>query len=173
MQRYMSADAVHQLLTFNPADFFTCASPSGLDKHATKGQAAVIDVAAKWKILGPMHTMSAVMPIVENSDASIPCLTVANTTLICCTCAKQVSAAAHHFLCGAVGEEEAVLPQLCHHRLLRHFWDLRGLCADRPCAVRPRTAAKRPGSVGVTPSHCPKRLWLLWASYLRWMYLSL
>lgn len=23
MQRYMSADAVHQLLTFNPADFFT------------------------------------------------------------------------------------------------------------------------------------------------------
>ena len=25
MQRYMSADAVHQLLTFNPADFFTCA----------------------------------------------------------------------------------------------------------------------------------------------------
>ena len=28
MQRYMSADAVHQLLTFNPADFFTCACPS-------------------------------------------------------------------------------------------------------------------------------------------------
>jgi hypothetical protein len=27
MQRYISADAVHQLLTFNPADFFTCASP--------------------------------------------------------------------------------------------------------------------------------------------------
>lgn len=26
MQRYMSADAVHQLLTFNPADFFTCAA---------------------------------------------------------------------------------------------------------------------------------------------------
>jgi hypothetical protein len=25
MQRYMSATAVHQLLTFNPADFFTCA----------------------------------------------------------------------------------------------------------------------------------------------------
>ena len=23
LQRYMSADAVHQLLTFNPADFFT------------------------------------------------------------------------------------------------------------------------------------------------------
>lgn len=23
MQRYMSADVVHQLLTFNPADFFT------------------------------------------------------------------------------------------------------------------------------------------------------
>lgn len=26
LQRYMSADAVHQLLTFNPADFFTYAS---------------------------------------------------------------------------------------------------------------------------------------------------
>ncbi len=25
LQRYMSADAVHQLLTFNPADFFTYA----------------------------------------------------------------------------------------------------------------------------------------------------
>ena len=28
LQRYMSADAVHQLLTFNPADFFTCAQGS-------------------------------------------------------------------------------------------------------------------------------------------------
>ena len=28
MQRYMSADAVHQLLTFNPADFFTCGQAS-------------------------------------------------------------------------------------------------------------------------------------------------
>ena len=26
LQRYISAESVHQLLTFNPADFFTCVS---------------------------------------------------------------------------------------------------------------------------------------------------
>jgi sulfur transfer protein SufE len=28
LQRYLNPDVVHQLLTFNPADFFTCAGLS-------------------------------------------------------------------------------------------------------------------------------------------------
>ena len=48
LQRYMSADAVHQLLTFNPADFFTYAGaaslkrshsmPAALDCHLSRLQ---------------------------------------------------------------------------------------------------------------------------------------
>ena len=38
LQRYMSADAVHQLLTFNPADFFTCAQGLPLHSHACHTQ---------------------------------------------------------------------------------------------------------------------------------------
>ena len=55
----------------------------------------------------------------------------------------QVSAASHHLLRGAVGEEEAVLPELWHHRIFRHPGHICGLRPDSPCAVWAGTAAQR------------------------------
>ena len=37
LQRYLNPDVVHQLLTFNPADFFTCGGPR--DSALAHGQA--------------------------------------------------------------------------------------------------------------------------------------
>ena len=72
-----------------------------------------------------------------------------------CMGPNQVPAAAHHLLRGPVSQEEAVLPQLRHHRLLWHLRHLRRLCAHRARAVRHRAAAQCARPIGAPPSLHP------------------
>ena len=74
----------------------------------------------------------------------IPTLSMASWVADMRMCALQVSVTAHHLLCWAVSQEEAVLPQSVQHCIIWSARHLRVLCRHRLCALPLLTASNHP-----------------------------
>lgn len=79
LQRYLNPDVVHQLLTFNPADFFTCA-PSKTCLCSSPARLAVYLVRMyAWRV----HTIWDGVHIKECSQTCCQCLQGPTAGLVC------------------------------------------------------------------------------------------
>lgn len=98
-----------------------------------------------------MHIAKIHMPALHQQSDCTSALSIIRLTA---AHSLKVSAAPYHLLCGHLGEEEAVLPQLCQHCYLWRVGHIHCLCSHSMRAVCLLQTSQRPQLLGEHSLDC-------------------